>query len=174
MTRTLLSIAEDLRALDDLLEEVGGDVSDPRVEEAISKWESELSGDLTGKVNNYCHLIRELEASAEFRAGEAERLRKRAKADQSKADFLRGRLKLVLEQRGLGKLETDHYRLSIQKNGGAVPLVLEAPAMIPPQYMRVIPEQHVPDNEKLREALAAGQEVPGVRLGERGTRLSIR
>lgn len=174
MNRTLLEITADLDALDALLNEVGGDVSDPKVEEAVAGWFAELDQDFRGKVDNYLALIVSMEARAKGRAEQAERLKKRAKSDESAASFLRARLKFVLEQRGVSKLDTDRFRVSVARNGGMLPLEVFEEKVVPEHYYRVIPEQRVLDGAAIRAALESGQEVPGAKLGERTTRLSIR
>ena len=49
---TLLDITDDLRALDDLIESVGGDITDPSVDTAINNWLDELNTNLSEKVDN--------------------------------------------------------------------------------------------------------------------------
>jgi len=161
-------------ALDALLVEVEGDVTDPRVLEAVTAWFAELDADLKGKVDNYAALITTMEARSEVRAKEAERLARRAKADAASAQFLKDRLRTELEARGTQKVETDRYRVSVVENGGKLPLIIDQASLIPDGFLRVIPEQHVPDKDVIRCTLERGQAVPGAHLGERGKRLSIR
>jgi hypothetical protein len=62
MNRTIYDISADLAALESILHENGGDVSDANAEAALAEWERELESDLFGKVDRYCSLIAELEA----------------------------------------------------------------------------------------------------------------
>jgi len=174
MTRTLLDITRDMDALDQLLYEVEGDVTDPKVQEAVAAWFAELDADLKGKVDNYAALITTLESRSDVRAKEAERLARRAKTDAASAQFLKDRLRTELEARSIQKVETDRYRVSVVANGGKVPLIIDQESLIPDALLRVIPEQHVPDKDAIREVLERGQAVPGAHLGDRGRRLSIR
>ena len=174
MTKTLLDITRDMDALDALLTEVEGDVTDPRVLEAVTAWFAELDADLKGKLDNYAALITMLEARSDVRAREAERLSRRAKTDASSAQFLKDRLRGEFEARGIQKVETDRYRVSVAANGGKLPLVIDQESLIPKALLRLIPEQRVPDKDAIREALERGQTVPGVHFGDRGRRLSIR
>jgi hypothetical protein len=174
MTRALLDITRDMEALDALLAEVEGDVTDPKVQEAVAAWFAELGADLKGKVDNYAALITTLESRSDVRASEAERLARRAKTDAAGAQFLKDRLRTELETRGIQKVETDRYRVSVVANGGKLPLVVDDESLIPDALLRVIPEQHVPDKDRIREALERGETVAGARLGERGRRLNIR
>jgi len=174
MTRSLLDITHDMEALDSLMVEVEGDVTDPKVLEAVTAWFAELDADLKGKVDNYAALITTLEARAQVRAAEADRLARRAKTDSASAQFLKDRLRGELEVRGIPKVETDRYRVSVVANGGKLPLVLGDEREIPDAYWREVPAHKEIDRDAIRQALDAGRTVAGARYGERGRRLSIR
>jgi len=171
MNRTLLDITEDLQALDDLLSEVEGDITG--VEGTVDAWLAELENDLTGKVDNYAALITAMNARAEVRKAEADRLYQRAKVDANNARFLRERLKFALELRGITKLETPRYRVGVAKAGGAVPVVITDQSILPSDFIRVT-EVREADKDSIRKALEAGQQVAGASLGVRGTYLAIR
>ena len=173
MNRSLLDITDDLRALDQLLAEADGDISDPAVSEAVERWFAELDQDFDTKVDNYAALITEMKFRATSRKAEADRLAERARIDSGNAQWLADKLKAVMQQRGLKKLETRRYRLSVANNGGKLPLRLSTdnPKDLPAEYHRVTIDI---DKAKVREALEAGVEVPHASFDERGTRLSIR
>lgn len=171
MNRTLLDITEDLQALDDLLTEAGGDITG--VEATVDAWLAELEQDLKGKVDNYAALITAMNARAEVRKAEADRLYHRAKVDSNNAKFLRERLKCSLEQRGISKLETARYKVGVSKAGGATPLIIPDPTAVPADFIRVT-EIREPDKDAIRKALESGQQVAGAALGIRGTYLAIR
>jgi hypothetical protein len=171
MSRTLLDITDDLQALDDLLAEAGGDISG--VEGTVDAWLAELEADLVGKVDNYAALITAMVARAEVRKAEADRLQRRAKSDVEHARFLKERLKLALQDRGISKLETPRYRIGVSKVGGSAPVIIPDPARVDPQFVRVT-ELRSPDKDAIRKALEAGKAVAGAELGTRGTCLTIR
>lgn len=171
---TLLDISADFVALDELLEEIGGDMSDPRVAETIDRWFSDLQDNLKCKSDNYAAFIGELEARAAVRKDEAKRLHDKSAADARKADWLKNRLRMALEQIGVKKVEGDRYTITVATNGGKTPLAIDDPTTIPRELCSHVPEEWVPDGDAIREALATGREVPGVRLLERGTHLRIR
>lgn len=171
MNRTLLDITEDLQALDELLTEAGGDISG--VEGTVDAWLAELELDLKGKVDNYAALITAMNARAEIRKAEADRLYHRAKVDINSAKFLRERLKLALEQRGISKLETARYKVGVSKVGGSAPVIIPDPTAVPPDFIRIT-EIRDPDKDAIRKALESGQQVSGATLGGRGTCLTIR
>ncbi len=171
---TLLDITEDLRALDDLLYEVEGDVSDPKVAEAVDAWFAELDSALETKADNYAAFITELLNRAELRSSEAQRLYHRARIDQSTAGWLKDRLKAALEERNVKKLETPRYRISVAGNGGKQPVDIHDPEAVPRDLCKHVPEHYEPDSDLIRERLADGAEVPGAVLQNRGTHLRIK
>ena len=61
MKQTLYNIADDLRALEAILVEAGGDISSPDALAAVEAWEAELETNLGSKIDNYCSLISEIE-----------------------------------------------------------------------------------------------------------------
>ena len=67
---------------------------------------------------------------------------------------------------GQKKMATEHYNLSIARNGGEVPLIITGD--VPEKYCDL-----VPNNKKIREALNHG-DLEFARLGERGEHLSVR
>jgi hypothetical protein len=171
MSRTLFNISDDLRALDHLISEVGGDISDPSIADAVEAWIRELDSDLTRKADNYAALIAEMRQRAEIRKAEAERLAQKARRDEDSASFLSARLMAALEERGLKKIETDRFTLSVAANGGKAPLSITED--VPLEWCRTI-EKIEPDKEKIRTALEGGADLPFASLLPRGKRLSIK
>ena len=168
---TLTGITDDLLALDALLDEHGGDVSDPAVEAAVSAWMAELERSLADKADGYAAFIVELEARVRLRRDESQRLAARARVDERKCEYLRGRLLDAMRRTNTPVLNTSRYRLSIAKNGGVAPLVIVGD--VPSEWMRTKVEVS-PDRERIREALDAGTRLPFASYGERGERLVLR
>lgn len=167
----LIDISADMQALDDLLAEVGGDVSDPNVAAAVEAWMAELDVNFAGKVDNYAALITSIRARADVRRAESERLAKRAEIDEASADWLAARLLQALEARGTRKVETDRYAVSVVGNGGKAPLILTGD--VPPEWCKFIEKIEV-NRDKIRASLEAGEALPFASLGERGRRLAIK
>jgi hypothetical protein len=167
--RTLLDITDDIRALDDILAENGGDLSDPQIESVISEWEDGLEADLENKLDAYAALITEWEARSEMRSVEASRLAKRAKIDAAAADALRRRLQYVFESRNLRPVETPRYRIALARNGGKRPLDIHDE--VPAEFLKITTS---PDTERIRAELEAGKALPFAVLMERTNRISIK
>ena len=169
--RSLLAITEDLDKILDALAEREGGAPDPEIPTAVDAWFLALKEELADSVDNYCAMIRELEERSKGRKAEADRLAKRARVDANSADWLKATLLAVLQSRGLRKLETNRYRVSIAANGGKLPLDLPDPSRVPEQWLEYPPP--VPDTKAIRAALEAGTALPFAALRERGTHLSI-
>jgi hypothetical protein len=169
----LLEIKEDMRALDQLLDEQDGDVTG--MEQIIDKWAADLENSLEEKVDNYAALITEKMKMYAVRQGEAERLTRLALTDKNRADWLKARLKYMLDEMCIKKLETTRYRISVAGNGGKQKLDIFVPDdELPEEYLQTIPSVRIANNVAIREALEAGKKIDGVVLQERGTSLRIR
>lgn len=176
MSKTLFQIGDDIQALDDLLFEMEGEVTDTDIEAVIDHWLQENKDNLNAKIDGYCTLIREREALAKARQEEAQRLSILAQYDTNRATRLRARLKAFFDLQGIAKLETRHHRLTIANNGGTLPLIVNSawladPANAPEQFHKVKIEI---DKEAIREALRNDEPVEGCAVGERGTHLRIK
>lgn len=172
--QTLFEICADLRALENLLEEIGGDISDPEVAEAIDQWLGENSEALETKLDGYAALITERMAMSKARKEEAKRLSDLARADENFAKRLRERLQLHFEEQGIEKTETARFKFSLANNGGRVPVLLdeEFPAEELPAEFQL--QRIEADKDAIREALERGEVLEFARLGERGKSLRIR
>lgn len=166
---TLLEITDDLMALDDLIESVDGDITDPSVVTAINNWLDELNTNLSEKVDNYAALITDLKGRADIRKQEADRLSKRATTDSKTAKYLTSRLLGAMQDMGINKVDTDRYFVSVAKNGGKCPLDIHGE--VPHEFSVVRLE---PDKNKIREALEGGEALRFAILQARGTHLNIK
>jgi len=169
---TLYEITSDMRAIDQLLDECGGDVSDERVLQAIEDWIAELDTNLRDKVDGYAAYISELLAKAAARRAESRRLATLARYNENAAERLKERLMWALQERDIKKVETPRYVVSWQAAGGKVGLDVQIPASELPEEYRMI--EYKPANDSIRNALEQGIEIEGCNLMERGTSLRIR
>jgi hypothetical protein len=169
---TLYDISDDLLALESILIEAGGDVTDPEADQAVDNWLAELGSARDEKIDAYCSLYREFDLRAKAREEEATRLFNLASADLNAARRLRERLLYFFELHRISKLETERFRLTVAANGGALPLFVDCePEALPEDYQRVRIEA---DKAAIREALESGAPLDFARLGERGRHLRIR
>lgn len=165
----LTEISDDLCALDDLLEEVVGDVSGN--EETIATWVAELTANLAAKLDGYADLIGAMQARADFRKQESKRLADRARIDEKKVAWLKARVIDAMNRTGNPVVESDRYRISVARNGGVRPM--ELIGEVPTNFCKTEVVQS-PDREAIRASLEAGEYLPFARLMPRGERLVIK
>jgi hypothetical protein len=176
MNRTLFEIGDDLYALNDLLSEVGGEVSDEQAESAVDEWFAEVGTELDTKIDGYCALYKHFEAMQKARVDEANRLLALATTDGNNAKRLKTRLHQFFMAHNISKMETLRFKVARQNNGGALPIILdpaveEHPEEIPEGYRRVV---FSPDMNAIANALKAGETFDWAVFGERGEHLRIR
>jgi hypothetical protein len=174
-TKTLFSIGEDLIALERIIEDADGDISDPKAAEAVESWFKELARDQGTKVDGYVNLIRKWEGQSAAAKAEAEQYRKRAQVRENRVESLKIRLKQHMEATGQQRIETPTGRtVAIQKNGGKTPMNIAAdvdPKKVDPKYQVVTT---VINAEAVYTALKAGESLPFAQLLPVGTHLRIR
>lgn len=189
--KTLFEISNDIHALADLLEETGGEVT-PETEAAIDQWFAEVETDRDAKIDNYCALIKHLEATAKARQEESKRLQSLAKTDENSADRLKRRLHMFFQIHGIPKVETLRFKVRRQANGGKHPVILDEhfqrhPEELPEKYRRVIFEPNLDviredlmtlaavsmEEENADAAADLAKDLSFAALGERGEHLRI-
>ena len=77
----------------------------------------------------------------------------------------------TIQMTGSRKMVTDHFKLSIVKNGGKQPMEVDEIEKIPQDYLTMKP---VANMEKIRQELEGGSQLDFARLKERGEHLGIR
>lgn len=103
---------------------------------------------------------------------EADRLTELANLWTARRDRLKAIVLRVMQDNGLTRLEGKTGTLLVRANPPRVE-VQEDLDLLPMEYVRVVPEQRVPDKKAIAAALKAGEPVPGARLVN-SERLEIR
>ena len=159
----MYEITADYDRLSSMDMETDGDV------EAFLSLMKELEGTFDQKAENYCKLIRNLEADAEAYKAEKDRLAKKQKSIENRV----GEIKKYLQYEASKIIETGTSRkvglftLAIRNNPEKLEVIDEA--YIPDIFKKVYTEI---DKEMIKESLKIGTDVPGARL-VRGTSLRI-
>lgn len=174
--KPLYAITDQMLRLNDLLEEVEGDLSRlGEREEAVSLLLSELEADQGVKLDNLLDLARQLEMEAVAAKAEAEQWAAKAKTRQARSEYLLGIVKQHLTATGQPKVRTATGRtVAVVANGGQPPVQLaEAidPAAVPEEFVRVKKEI---DMQRVRLFLESGGRLAFATLGERGNHLRVR
>ncbi len=169
---TLFEVGAELEALSALLEEVGGDISDPTVESAINTWFAEIMSNEGAKLEQYARLIRRWESEAEIARAEAKAYAARASSREKSVDRLKDRMMQYLLGTKRTSVKTETGRtISIRQNGGKMPIVYmngATPDTVPSKYTR-----RDFDPEQIRAALLAGEHLGFARLADRGIHIRI-
>ena len=139
---------------------------------ALNEHLAGLDAALDEKADDYAALIRHLEARADARRAEAQRMRDLATADDDLAERLKTRLKEAMQATGRTKLETARFRLSVSQNGGVQPLAVTCDAADLPTELTTVTV--AANKTAIRAALEAGTAIPGCELVPRGTSLRIK
>lgn len=131
-----------------------------------------VEGELEVKAEGYAIVNQELQTRIDGITREIDRLMAWRSAVMSNKKRLNEALMNAMEAMGKRKLETEHFRISIARNGGKQPMyVTPSVEDIPEAFIVRKPE---PDKEKIRAALEAGEELGFAHLEERGQHLNIR
>jgi hypothetical protein len=173
-TQTLYQIGADMAALDALLCEVGGDVSEAEAEAAINDWLEQNCENLREKLDDYGAVMRAMEADAAFCREEASRLLDRATVRENNVKRLKERLRWFFEAQGIDKVETPRFRFSLANNGGKVPVSVTIPPETLPEWCRKERVSYSADMDAIRERLQAGEVLDFAVMGERGRHIRVR
>lgn len=125
-----------------------------------------LTGEIEDKAEGYVIVMKELESQVDKFDKEAKRLLDHKAHLQNNIKRMKESLLNTMQIMDKKKLETEHFKLSIAKNGGLQPMVITGD--VPAEYCKM-----EPDSTKIREALKAGK-LDFAHLEERGVHLNVR
>jgi hypothetical protein len=173
MSKRLFDLSDEILALEADLD--NDELTDEERQVMVDQW-LEAQGDTERKLDHYAALVSSLEAYAEQRKFQAERMKRLAQADENRAKRLREALKIYFQRHDLTKFKTPRFTIALQKNGGRAPLYVPEPwehdpALAPEQFHDV--EIRL-DKDAIRAALENGEQVEGCAIRERGTSIRIR
>lgn len=125
-----------------------------------------LDGELEDKLEAYMRAVVQLESDAEGIKKQIDRLQRQYDACKNPATRMKQTMLQVMQELNRPKVQTEHFKLAVQKNGGSKPLKITGD--VPAEYCKL-----EPDNGKIREALEKGK-LDFAHLEERGVHLSVR
>lgn len=117
------------------------------------------------KVRAVSAVILNLQAEADMVKGTADRIAKRAKALQSRADALHDYLLINMQRTGITEIKAldGTFKAKLYRERDAS-VVIDSENLIPADYMREIPAQYEPDKILIKKAISDGYEVPGAHI----------
>lgn len=154
MSKSLIQIAQDSAALEELLQETGGEVT-----ETLETFLAEIETGLSTKADNYFSMMDHLGTTAERYRKRSEAYRAAAKTAENIVERMKDRIHAAMGLMGVQEIEGQSIRFKIQKSPAS--LLIEADAKIPSD-MTVVTV--TPDTTKIKSALKDGFDIPGCKL----------
>src|SRR5262245_47257136 len=111
MSKRLFDLSEEILALEALLD--NDELTDEQRQVLVSTW-LEVQGDVATKLDNTAAWVESLEAMAEQRKVQAERMRRLAQADENRANRLKEALKIYFRRHELTKFKTPRFTIGLQ------------------------------------------------------------
>ena len=132
-----------------------------------------IEGEFDDKIETYCKVIKNIEADAKAVAEELKRLQAKKKHLENTVDRMKKTMYEAMKLTGKTSSGGTILKATIQKNGGALPLIMDDPiAEDYPEEFRLI--EYKANNEAIRKALDDGQALPFAHYGERGESIRIK
>lgn len=129
-----------------------------------------LVGSVEEKAKNVAAFARNLEATAAQIRDAEKQMAERRQFIERRAARMRDYLLTNMQKSGISKIESPWFAISIRNNPEAV--TIDDEAALPAEFVRV-KEVRSADRNAIKDALKAGQDVPGCRL-TRSQRLDIK
>ena len=126
-------------------------------------------GNIEAEAENLIVVTKEIESDIDKFDKEIDRLTKQKKYMENSVSRVKNAVMDAMQAIGLPKLKTEHFKLSVAKNGGLRPLKLTGD--VPDTFQILEPK---PDMKRIREELEKGTELDFAHLEERGSHLNIR
>ena len=127
-----------------------------------------LMGELETKSSGYVAVINQLEMEAKEADMWAKAFQAKKKSRENHIKRMKEALKSAMETIGVDRIDANPYTITLQKNGGLQPLVIDGD--VPDSMMKIIYE---PDNDKIREFLKDNS-CDYAHLEERGRHIVIK
>ena len=159
----LYDITGDLLTLMDMLDEVDDQVLKDTLEAVQGEYEI--------KLESYCKVIKNLEADIDALKNEAKRLIDKRKLLENNIDRLKKAMFDSMKTTGTTKIKGQLFSVSIQKNGGKLPVIVDVDtAYLPKELVKVVES---PDLEAIAKLIDSGN-TQYAHYGERGESLRIK
>lgn len=164
----LYEITESLMKLQLLLEDP--EVDQQLVEDTINDTTEELEV----KADGYARVIRNLEGNVDALDKEIKRLQAKKKACQNGIDRLKNNLQAAMTALKKPKIKTELFTIAIQKNGGALPVIVDVPTEDLPDECVIVEEK--PNLTTIAKLLGDNPDKYGklAHFGDRGESLRIK
>ena len=148
-------------------------LEDPEAEDQIVLDTLEgIDFELEVKAENYAKIIKELEGNVEVIKAEKKRLSDKQSKLEENIKRLKENLQAAMVETGKTKFKTELFSFSIQKNGGALPVIVDVETADLPDDLVQITEK--PDLKAIAKFLEKNPDSELAHFGERGESLRIK
>ena len=131
-----------------------------------------IGDELEAKADGYARVIRNMEAQASAFKEEEKRIAENRKRLENGVERLKQNLFESMKATGKTKFKTDLFSFSIQKNGGAIPVIVDVPTDDLPDDLVQITEK--PDLKAIAKYIEETGDLTYAHFGERGESLRIK
>lgn len=158
---TALDIATEIKTIIDAVIVAEGEITEQQYE-ALKTWQASLED----KAQNIAHVLTKLDHEEEYFRKLEEIAKTRRKAREAAKDRLRKYLAMCMKEAGYKAIKHNAGLFSISLVEGRLKAVVDDIGVLPQDYVTVR-EVYDADNQKIKDALESGIEIPGAHL-ERG------
>lgn len=163
----LYELTGDILKLQDLL--ASGEVVDA---ELLKDVISDTEADYEAKIESYAMVIKNLSADIAALKEEADRLNSRRKTLEANIDSLKSRMFDSMKATNTPKIKGRLFTISIQANGGKIPVIVDVDTADLPDELVKIEEK--PDLDAISKFIAANPDTKLAHFGQRGESLRIK
>lgn len=132
----------------------------------------EINDELEAKADGYARVIRNMEGDIDAFKAEEKRLAEKRRSLESAVDKLKQDLFNSMKSTGKTKFKTELFNFAIQKNCGAVPIIVDVPVDDLPDDLVIITEK--PDLKAIKKLIEETGDLTYAHFGERGESLRIK
>ena len=163
----LYDLTGDVLKLQLLLE--SGEVVDT---ELLADVLADTTADYEEKIENYAKVIKNLSADIDAIKTEVDRLTSRRKTLENNIAALKARMFDSMKATGKTKIKGDLFTVSIQANGGKIPVIVDVDtSALPDELVRI---EEKPDLDAIAAYIEANPKNNYAHFGERGESIRIR
>lgn len=163
----LYDLTGDILKLQNILE--SGEVVDT---ELLADVLADTTADYDEKIESYAKVIKNLSANVDALKSETERLNTRRKTLENNIAALKARMFDSMKATGKTKIKGDLFTVSIQANGGKIPVIVDVDTSALPDELVKIEEK--PDLDAIAAYIEQHPENKLAHFGPRGESLRIR
>ena len=163
----LYDLTGDILKVQNILES-GEDVNPELLADVLA----DTNADYDEKIESYAKVIKNLSANVDALKSEAERLTSRRKTLENNIAALKARMFDSMKVTGKTKIKGDLFTVSIQANGGKIPVIVDVDTSALPDELVKIEEK--PDLDAIAAYIEQHPDTPYGHFGERGESLRIR